>query len=108
MMDLEGLLASISALRRDDLQSWIDAEMVLSHGDIDAVRFTEMDCARVRLICTLYYDLDVAADTLPMIVSLIDQLYDARQRFHTLATAVVQQDAAVRKAILAAASGQEP
>lgn len=105
MMDLDGLIASISALQRGDLQGWIDAELVVPHGDVDTARFTEMDCARVRLICTLHYDLDVAADTLPMVLSLIDQLYDARQRFHALATAVVQQDATVRKAILAAASG---
>jgi chaperone modulatory protein CbpM len=108
MMDLEGLIASITALQRADLEGWIEAELLLPHRDAATARFTDMDCARVRLICTLYYDLDIVADTLPLVLSLIDQLYDARQRFQALAAAVVQQDATVRMAILAAASGEEP
>lgn len=103
MMNVEDLIDSISELQRSDLERWIEAELVNPHDDGTAVVFTEVECARVRLICTLHYDLEIAADALPLVVSLIDQLYDSRQRFLALAKAVAQQDRPVRKAILQAA-----
>lgn len=103
MTDIQGLLASIPRLQPSDLESWIGAELIVTHQDGSEIVFTEMECARVRLICTLHYDLEIAADTLPLVVSLIDQLYDSRQRFASLVTAVAQQDPTVRELIFAAA-----
>lgn len=103
MMDVEALVASIPRLRRADLESWVSAELVIPDRDGAMAVFTDQECARVRLICTLHYDLEIAADTLPLILSLVDQLYDSRQRLRSLATAVAQQAPPVREAILAAA-----
>lgn len=108
MMDAQSLVTSIPGLRRRDLEIWIRDELVTPDRDGQVAVFTEMECARVRLICTLHYDLEIPADTLPMIVSLIDQLYDARQRFSSLAIAVGQQEQAVREAILAATLAPTP
>ena len=44
-----------------------------------------MECARVRLICTLRYELEIDPDTLLVVLSLVDQLYDTRQRLLSLA-----------------------
>lgn len=107
MIDADGLIASISGLQPDDLKAWIDAELVVPQQDAATARFNDMECARIRLICTLYYDLDIAADTLPLVLSLIDQLYDSRRRFLSLASAVAQQDPTVRNVILAVALGKE-
>src|ERR1051326_5285108 len=46
---------------------------------------TDMECARVRLICTLRYELEIDPDTLLVVLSLVDQLYDTRQRLLSLA-----------------------
>ena len=62
-----------------------------------------MECAPVRQICTLYYDLEIAADTLPLVVPHSDQLYDCGQRFASLVTAVAQQNPTVREFIFATA-----
>jgi len=104
MIDAKALVASIPALQRGDLEAWIAAELVAPQQSVATAHFTEMECARVRLICTLTYDLDITADALPLVLSLIDQLYDSRQRFRSLAHAVAQQDATVRSAILAVAA----
>ena len=61
-----------------------------------------MECARVRLICSLHYDIEVDADTLPVVLSLIDQLYDTRQRLLSLSAAIAAQDKSIQAAILAA------
>jgi chaperone modulatory protein CbpM len=61
-----------------------------------------MEFARVRLICTLHYELEIDPETLPVVLSLVDQLYDTRQRLLSLTAAVAAQDQAVQAAILAA------
>ena len=75
MMTIDDLVAAISALRRSDLESWIREELVTPQQDAGTLRFTEMECARVRLICSLHYDIEVDADTLAVVLSLMDQLY---------------------------------
>ena len=59
MTRIEDLLAAIAGLQRRDLESWIDEALVQPHTDSGVAVFSESDCARVRLICTLHYELDV-------------------------------------------------
>jgi chaperone modulatory protein CbpM len=66
------------------------------------VLFTDIECARVRLICTLHYDLEIDGGTLPVVLSLVDQLYETRQRLLSLTAAVAAQDKTVQAAIIAA------
>ncbi len=100
MMKLEELVASIGALRREDLDIWITNAMVRPLGQRDAVVFEEAECARVRLICTLHYEMDLDHEALPIVLDLIDQLHETHYRLRALGEAVVAQDEAVRRAIL--------
>jgi chaperone modulatory protein CbpM len=100
MMKMEELVSAIAELELEDLQAWIREELVRPETDEEAQLFSEKECARVRLICTLHYEMDVEADTLPVVMSLIDQLHETRERFHKLTGAVMAQDEAVRSAIL--------
>ena len=102
MMHVEDLVAAISSLQRSDLEAWIRDELVVPRLEEGTLRFTDMDCARVRLICTLHYELEIDADTLPVVLSLVDQLYDTRQRLLSLTAAVAVQDKSVQQAIIAA------
>ena len=102
MMSVDDLVAAIAALQRSDLEVWIREEFVRPHQEAGVLHFTDMECARVRLICTLHYELEVDADTLPVVVSLIDQLYDTRQRLLSLTAAVTTQDKNIQAAIIAA------
>jgi chaperone modulatory protein CbpM len=102
MMRVEDLVATISALQRSDLEVWIREELVAPRQEAGALLFTDMECARVRLICTLHYELEVDAETLPVVVSLVDQLYDTRQRLLSLTAAITAQDKNVQAAIIAA------
>jgi chaperone modulatory protein CbpM len=102
MMLVDDLVATVSALRRSDLEAWIREELVVPRQEAGTLFFTDMECARVRLICTLHYELEVDAETLPVVLSLVDQLYDTRQRLLSLAAAVAAQDQTVQAAIIAA------
>ena len=102
MMRIDDLVAAISALQRSDLEAWIREELVVPRQEAGTLLFTDMECARVRLICTLHYELEIDADTLPVVLSLVDQLYDTRQRLLSLTAAVAAQDKDVQAAIIAA------
>jgi chaperone modulatory protein CbpM len=102
MMRADDLVAAIADLQSSDLEAWIREELVGPRQDTGTQFFSDMECARVRLICTLYYELEIDAGTLPVVLSLIDQLYDTRQRLQTLTAAVAAQDKGVQAAIIAA------
>jgi chaperone modulatory protein CbpM len=102
MIRLDDLVERIATLQRSDLEDWIREKLVEPRQDAETLLFTDMECARVRLICTLRYELEIDADTLPVVLSLIDQLYDTRRRLRSLTAAVTMQDKSVQAAIFAA------
>jgi chaperone modulatory protein CbpM len=104
MMAIDDLVAAISTLQRSDLEDWIRDELVAPQQDAGRLSFSDMECARVRLICILTYELEMDAGTLPVVLSLVDQLYDTRQRLLLLTRAVVAQDKTIQDAIIAAIS----
>jgi chaperone modulatory protein CbpM len=102
MMRVDEIVEQIGDLQRNDLDAWIREALISPQEDGGDLVFSEMEYARIRLICTLHYDLEVNADTLPIVVSLVDQLHQARQRLLKLTAAVVTQDKSVQAAILEA------
>ncbi|KQU85716.1 hypothetical protein ASD12_31340 [Mesorhizobium sp. Root102] len=102
MIGVDDLVERIAALQRSDLEAWIRDELVVPRQDAETLLFTDMEFARVRLICTLRYELEIDTDTLPVVLSLIDQLHETRQRLLSLSAAVTAQDKSVQAAIIAA------
>ncbi|MBO6634984.1 chaperone modulator CbpM [Parvibaculum sp.] len=98
----DDLVAAIEALQRHDLDAWIAEELVVPEVQTGTPVFSEMECARVRLICTLHYELDIDAAALPVVLSLLDQLYETRQNLLSLTAAIRAQDETVQTAIMAA------
>lgn len=104
MRKLEEVIALIPELHREELDRWMRDALVEAAEEVGTAIFSETQVARVRLICTLRYDMDVEEETLPVVLDLLDQLHDTRQRLHTLSHAVLTQDDEVRAAILQAVS----
>ncbi len=102
MIRLDELVERIDMLQLSDLEDWIGEKLVEPRHDGETFFFTDAQCARVRLICSLRYELEIDADTLPVVLSLIDQLYDTRQRLRSLTAAITMQDKFVQSAIIAA------
>jgi chaperone modulatory protein CbpM len=70
-----------------------------SQADAEPV-FSDLDVARVCLICDLRRDLAVEEETMPLVLSLLDQLYTMRRQMKALHGALQQQPDDVREAIL--------
>lgn len=100
MMRAAELIAANRPMTEDDLDIWIREELVVAIREERGLVFSDRECARVGLIRTLRYELDVEIDTLPVIMSLLDQLYETRARLRALGAAVAAQDRATREAIL--------
>ena len=67
--------------------------------------FQEIDIARVRLIRDFRDAMAVSEETMPLVLSLLDQVYTLRGQMRAVARAVEGQPEPVRAAILAALRG---
>jgi chaperone modulatory protein CbpM len=94
------LIEANRPMTEEDLEVWIREELIVAVREERGLVFTDRECARVRLIRTLRYELDVEIDTLPVIMSLLDQLYETRAQLRALGAAIAAQDKATREAIL--------
>lgn len=90
MITLEILCARFTRLRLEDLQGWIAEGHVRPERAGDDLVFTELDVERVRLILELRDDMAVNEEALPVVLSLLDQLYALRRRLREMG---VQPDA---------------
>lgn len=85
------------------LRVWVrDGWVVPSHATDGAPQFDEMDVARLRLLCHLKDELDFGDEAIPVVLSLLDQVYGLRRELKALARAVDRQPEAVRQELLAA------
>lgn len=110
MTGVETLLSAIAALQRADLDRWIAEALVTPDDGAEggAPAFSDMACARVRLLCTLRYELEMEHEAMVVALSLMDQLYDARRKLRALAEAVATQEPEVQAAIVAALRRRDP
>ena len=94
MIGIEILVAQVRGLQRADVDRWIAQQWVKPDGTAGQYAFQDIDVARVRLIRGLRDDLQVNEEALPIVLSLLDQLYDMRRRLHDLGGALGSPDAA--------------
>lgn len=100
MMTFDDILDLIDQVCADDLRVWIDYGWVRPVADGDALVFTETDVARVRLIAECHYDLEVDIELMPLVLSLLDQVYGLRRELAMLTRAVDAQPETVRAEII--------
>ena len=89
MLQLTAVIALFVDLPAQELTGWIERGWV----------FQEIDVARVRLIHDLRRGMDVGEDAIPMVLSLLDQVYDLRARLKAVLNAVEAQPDEVRRAV---------
>lgn len=106
-MRQDAVVALFPALAQIELDAWIERRWVRPEPATGGGwEFQEIDVARVRLIYELRYELAIADDSLPVVLSLTDQLHALRGRLKSVLGAIEAQPEPVRAAILAAL-GQE-
>ncbi len=88
MITIDILVTQLTGLQRQDLERWIANEWVRPDDRDGNYVFGEIDVARVRLIQELRDEMQVNEEALPVVLSLLDQLYDQRRRMRELCDAL--------------------
>ena len=101
-MRFTAVVALFPDLGEAELQAWVERGWVLPEGNEPDWIFQEIDVARVRLIHDFRHTMAVAEETMPLVLSLLDQVYTLRGQMRSLTRAVEGQPEAVRTAILSA------
>ncbi len=99
------LIARFTVLERQVLLIWIEEGVIAPHRDDQGYLFDRVDESRVALACDLHYRMGLEHASLPVILSLIDQLHDARRHLRKLTRAVAEQPDAVQRQITRHLSG---
>ncbi|MBW4093029.1 MAG: hypothetical protein HIU82_18300 [Proteobacteria bacterium] len=95
-MRSEAVLALLGDLDAGELTAWIERGWVRPESGVAGWEFLEIDVARIRLIHDLRRQMDVAEDTVPIVLSLLDQVYALRAQLRDVLAAVERQSPEVR------------
>ena len=93
------LIAQFTYLEREVLLTWIEEGVVAPSRDEEGYLFDRVDVSRVALACDLHYRMGLDHASLPVILSLIDQLHEARHHLRALTRAVAEQPVAIQQEI---------
>lgn len=101
-MQITAVTALFADLGEAELLAWVERGWVLPESAETGWVFHDIDVARVQLIHDLRRQMDVGEDSMSLVLSLLDQVYDLRSRLHAVLRAVEAQPDDVRAAIRAA------
>jgi chaperone modulatory protein CbpM len=99
MIAFEELLHRLGGLDRLELIRWVESGWVLPERRGDTWIFHEVDVARVELIREMRQEFSVDDEVLPLVLGLLDQVYDLRRQLRRMCDALAAQPAEVQAAI---------
>ena len=100
-LDEQNVVARIERLTLSELRIWVREGWVRPAQSERGPVFDELDVARLHLLCDLCKDMELSADVIPAVLTLIDQLHRTRRDLRRLAEALDEQPAEVRRAVIA-------
>lgn len=95
----EELVSRFTSLSVQRLHRWIRLGWVRPERVEGLPVYHEVDVARVRLLHDLEIGAEFDEDTVPLVLSLLDQIYGLRHELRALAAAVDLQPADIRERI---------
>lgn len=109
MIGLEAVATLFADLETGELVGWVERRWVQPEPiDDGGWTFREIDIARVRLIYDLRRELALPEDTMPLVLSLLDQVYELRCTLNLIGGVLADQPPAVKAAISAGLAAQRP
>ena len=99
MIALEALVGQFSGLDRIELLRWVENRWVLPARRGGSWVFDEVDIARVELILEIRREWAFDDEAMPLVLGLLDQVYELRRQLRRLCEAVAAQPAEIREAI---------
>jgi len=101
-MDLVSVTALFADLETVELTTWIERGWVQPESTGAGWEFHAIDVARVRLLHDLRRDMDIGEDAIPLVLSLLDQVYELRSTLRAVLGALQSQPRDVLSSVLAA------
>jgi chaperone modulatory protein CbpM len=98
MIGFSDVCAQVPGLAEEQLRAWLDEDWVRPLRRDGDFAFRDVDVARIRLILDLHRELAVEAPTVPLVLSLIDQLFATR---HQLRLVLEMTDSPFRERLAA-------
>ena len=99
MIRFEELLTRVRGLERRELARWVEESWVLPERQDETWVFHEVDIARVELILDMRREFAVDDEAMPLVLSLLDQIYSLRRQMRRLSDAIEGQPPEVQDAI---------
>ncbi len=98
MITIETLCVRLGSVTPTDVELWIERAWVRPQGTRGHYLFQPIDEARAHLILELRHELNVNDEALPLVLSLLDQVYAARRHMHRVrATIECHPNASLRQ-----------
>jgi chaperone modulatory protein CbpM len=99
MIALEDLLKRLKELDRRELTRWVENRWVLPERRDETWIFHEVDVARIELILEIRHEFAIDEEALPLVLGLLDQVYDLRRQLRRVCDALAAQPPEVRAVI---------
>lgn len=99
MIALDELLVRIRGLDRGELGRWIENGWIVPERREQTWIFHEVDVARTELILEIRREFAIEDEALPLVLGLLDQVYDLRRQLRRLCDALAAQPPEVRASI---------
>ncbi|HJU18565.1 MAG TPA: chaperone modulator CbpM [Stellaceae bacterium] len=99
MMTFDELLDRYRGLKMGELRAWIAEGWVRPERSGESWRFAEVDVARVELILEIRREFAIDEEGLPLVLSLLDQVYALRRQMGRLCDVLAAQPSEVQAAI---------
>ena len=101
MKRLDEVIDELRRVRRAEVLAWVEAEWVRPEQDDKGPRFRPVDVARLRLIAELREDLEIGPEAMPVVLSLVDEMYTLRRRLAAVARALAEAPDELRSGVRA-------
>ena len=105
MIGFDEVLVRYRSLERRELIRWVEERWVLPERHAETWVFHEVDVARIELIIEIRRDFAVDDEAMPLVLSLLDQVYSLRRQMRRLCDAVAAQPEDIQAAIRQALPG---
>jgi chaperone modulatory protein CbpM len=112
MIAFDDLLVRLEGLDRRELARWVENRWVLPERRDQTWVFHEVDVARVELILEIRHEFAIDDEALPLVLGLLDQVYDLRRQLRRMCDALAAQppevQVAVRRALQPSEGAEAP
>jgi chaperone modulatory protein CbpM len=99
MILFEDLVHRLHGLDHRELVRWIENRWVLPERRGETWIFHELDVARVELILEIRHEFAIDEEALPVVLGLLDQVYDLRRQLRRICDALAAQPREVRDTV---------